>query len=243
MYGIENRTAIVTGASRGIGRGIALALAKDGVNVCVNYLSNHQQAKETVEQILSEGGNAIAVAADVSNQGAVKNLVTEAASKFGEIDILVNNAGIAHKDALENITEDDWNRVIDVNLKSAFLMTQECLPFMKRNRWGRIVFISSVAAQTGGVTGPLYCASKAGMIGLAHSYASLLFKEGITSNAVTPALIETEMVTKVLKVDASKIPLGRFGKVEEVADVVVLLAKNGYINGQTVNVNGGWYYS
>jgi 3-oxoacyl-[acyl-carrier protein] reductase len=114
---------------------------------------------------------------------------------------------------------------------------------MRNKQWGRIIFISSVAVQTGGVTGPLYCASKAGMIGLAHSYASLLYKEGITANAVMPALIETDMVTKVLKVDTSKIPLGRFGKTDEVASVVVLIAKNGYINGQTINVNGGWYYS
>lgn len=234
---------MITGASRGIGRKIALDLASQGIKICVNYLSNHTKAEQTVDEINAAGGRAIKLAADVSVSSAVEGLIRETKKAFGEIDILVNNAGIAHKDELSRITESDWDRVIDRNLKSSFLVTQECLPSMRKNGWGRIIFISSVAAQTGGVTGPLYCASKAGMIGLAHSYASLLVKEGITSNVVAPALIDTDMLRENVKADSSLIPVGRFGSVDEVSSVVVMLVINGYITGQTFNVNGGWYFS
>jgi 3-oxoacyl-[acyl-carrier protein] reductase len=236
MEGIEGRAAIVTGASRGIGREIAVQLAGEGARVCVGYVRNRDEAEETVRRVTAAGGTAFAVGADLSDPLSVKRLVSDAEASFGTVDILVNNAGVVHKDALERIAEADWDRVININLKSAFLLTQACLPGMRRNKWGRIIFISSVAAQTGGVTGPVYCASKAGMLGLMRSYAALLVKEGITANAVAPALID-------LTVDSSKIPLGRFGTVSEVAQVVVTLAKNGYVTGQTFNVNGGWYFS
>jgi 3-oxoacyl-[acyl-carrier protein] reductase len=133
--------------------------------------------------------------------------------------------------------------MIAVNLKSAFLLIQRVLPGLRARRWGRIINLSSVAAQTGGVTGPHYAASKAGLLGLTHSYARHLFKEGITVNAIAPALIETDMVTSGLKVNPEIIPVGRFGAPDEVAAVAVLLARNGYITGQTINVNGGWYMS
>jgi len=141
----------------------------------------------------------------------------------------------------EEITETDWDEHINVNLKSAFLVTQAVLPQMRTQRWGRIINISSVAAQVGGLVGPHYAASKAGMLGLTHSYASLLAKEGITANSICPALIDTEMVRANPRALPSLIPIGRFGTADEVASVVVMLAENAYITGQSINPNGGWY--
>ncbi len=144
---------------------------------------------------------------------------------------------------MEQITESDWDDLIDTNLKSCFLVTQAFLPAMRARKWGRIINLSSVAAQVGGVVGPHYAASKAGMLGLTHYYASYLAAEGITVNAIAPALIETDMVRANLKASPARIPVGRFGAVDEVSDVAVLLATNGYITGQTINVNGGWVMS
>jgi 3-oxoacyl-[acyl-carrier protein] reductase len=163
--------------------------------------------------------------------------------ELGPVDILINNAGMLWQKPLEEITEADFDAMIAINLKSAFLVTQRVLPAMREKKWGRIVNLSSVAAQTGGVTGPHYAASKAGMHGLTHSYARHLLKEGITVNTIAPALIETEMVTENLQVTPEVVPVGRFGVGEEVAQVIVMLAHNGYITGQTINVNGGWYMS
>ena len=162
---------------------------------------------------------------------------------LGEVSILVNNAGITRPKALDEITEGIWDEVLQNNLKSTFLVTQAVLPGMRARGWGRIINLSSIAAQLGGVVGPHYAASKAGIIGLTHSYAALLAKEGITVNVIAPALIETEMVTSNPNARPDLIPIGRFGTVEEVAEVVVMLAANGYITGQTINVNGGWYMS
>ncbi len=139
------------------------------------------------------------------------------------------------------VTEQDWDEVLAVNLKSMFLVTQAVLLGMRQRKWGRIINLSSVAAQLGGVIGPHYAASKAGAIGLTHSYAALLAQEGITANAIAPALIETEMITSNPKARPDIVPLGRYGTVEEVADVVVMLASNAYVTGQTISVNGGWY--
>jgi 3-oxoacyl-[acyl-carrier protein] reductase len=164
-------------------------------------------------------------------------------TELGPISILVNNAGIARPQPLGDITEQDWDEVVDTNLKSTFLVTQACLNTMRARRWGRIINIASVAAHLGGVVGPHYAASKAGMIGLAHYYALALVKDGITANTISPALIETEMVTSNPKARPDLIPVGRFGKPEEVAEIVVMLARNGYITGQTIHANGGWYMS
>ena len=161
--------------------------------------------------------------------------------ELGVVDILVNNAGVATRHPLDEMREEHWDEIIAINLKSAFLVTQAVLPGMRARRWGRIINISSGAAQIGGVVGPHYAASKAGILGLTHGYASLLIKEGITANAVAPSLIETEMTTHDLQVNPNIVPLGRFGTVEEVADVVVTLARNAYITGQTIFVNGGRY--
>ncbi len=170
-------------------------------------------------------------------------MVARIEAELGPVSILVNNAGISRPQPLDQITERDWDEILAVNLKSMFLVTQAVLPSMRKERWGRIINLSSVAAQLGGVIGPHYAASKAGCLGLTHSYAALLAKEGITVNAIAPALIETEMITSNPKARAEIIPVGRFGRVEETAEVAVMLARNGYITGQTINVNGGWYMS
>jgi 3-oxoacyl-[acyl-carrier protein] reductase len=243
MEELRDRVALVTGADRGIGKAIALALARAGVRVAVNYRKNAQEAESTAEAIRRAGGRCMVVQADVSVGDEVAGMKRKIGEGLGAVQVLVNNAGISRPQALPDITEADWNELLAVNLTSAFLVTQAFLPSMIEAGWGRIVNISSVAAQLGGVIGPHYAASKAGMIGLTHSYAHLLCKKGITVNAVTPALIETEMVTKNPNARADLIPVGRFGKTEEVADVVLMLAGNGYITGQTIGVNGGWYMS
>jgi len=240
---ISGKVALVTGASRGIGRAIAVALAEAGVDVAVNYLTQESAAQETCKQVQAHGRRAAAIRADVSQALEVARLARDVEERLGPVEILVNNAGITRPQPLTEITEQDWNELLDTNLKSMFLVTQQVLPGMRARRWGRIINLSSVAAQTGGVVGPHYAASKAGVLGLTHSYAALLAKEGITVNAIAPALIYTEMVAANPKARADLIPVGRFGTVEEVAEVAVMLARNGYITGQTINVNGGWYMS
>jgi len=237
------KVALVTGASRGIGQAVAFALAEAGADIAVNYRHREAQALETVRGIERLGRRAVPVRADVSLATEVADMVAVIEADLGQVDILVNNAGIVSAKPLPEISEADWDEMLAVNLKSAFLVIQRVLPGMRARRWGRIINLSSVAAQTGGVTGPHYAASKAGLLGLTHSYARQLVKEGITVNAIAPALIETEMVTGNLNVTPMMIPVGRFGTPDEVAAVVVLLARDGYITGQTINVNGGWYMS
>lgn len=241
MSHLENRVALVTGASRGIGKGIALALAKAGCNVVVNYHADFAAAQTVVASVRELNRTSIAVQADVSSPSEVERLFDQAEADFGEIHILVNNAGIAQTKPIADLSAEDWEHVLRVNLTSAFLVTQRALPNMRAGKWGRIINLSSVAAQTGGVIGPHYAASKAGLIGLTHSYASLLAKEGITVNAIAPALIETDMIAGNPNASIARIPIGRLGTVEEVADIAVMLAENGYLTGQTISPNGGWY--
>jgi 3-oxoacyl-[acyl-carrier protein] reductase len=240
---LEGRVALITGASRGIGHAAALALSEVGAKVAVNYYASEDCALDLVKQITGRGGVAIAAKADVSQAAEVSRLVETVSRELGRVDVLVNNAGINPSKPLDQLTEDDWNRVIAINLSSAFLVSQAVLPGMREQRWGRIIMLSSIAAQMGGVIGPHYAASKAGMIGLAHSYAALLAKEGITANAIAPALIETDMIRGNDRIKPELLPVGRFGQVSEVTDAIVLLATNGYISGQTLNINGGWYMS
>jgi 3-oxoacyl-[acyl-carrier protein] reductase len=240
---ISGKVALVTGASRGIGRAIAVALGQAGVDVAVNYLTQESAAQETCAHVRGCGRRAVAIRADVSQAVEVAQLVRTVEDRLGPVEILVNNSGITRPQPLHEITEKDWDELLDTNLKSMFLVTQQVLPGMRARHWGRIINLSSVAAQTGGVVGPHYAASKAGILGLTHSYAALLAKEGITVNALAPALIYTEMVAVNPQARAELIPVGRFGGVEEVAEVAVMLARNGYITGQTINVNGGWYFS
>ncbi|WP_422928875.1 3-oxoacyl-ACP reductase family protein [Singulisphaera sp. PoT] len=243
MDQLLGKVALVTGGSRGIGRAIALAMAAAGADIAINYLSRAAEADEVCDEIRKLGRRGLAVAADVSVGEQVTRLVASITETLGPVSVLVNNAGISRPQALDQISERDWDELIDVNLKSAFLVTQAVVPGMRAQGWGRIINLSSVAAQLGGVVGPHYAASKAGLIGMTHSYAALLAKEGITSNAIAPALIATEMVTNNPKARPEIIPVGRFGEADEVSDVAVLLANNGYITGQTINVNGGWYMS
>lgn len=243
MTDLTGETALVTGGSRGIGRAVALALARAGADVAVNYRSRRSEAEEACAQIAALGRRSLAVGADVSQTGEVSALIAAVRRNLGPVSILVNNAAITRPQPLQEITEKDWDEVLAVNLKSQFLVTQAVLPEMRSRKQGRIINLSSVAAQTGGVVGPHYAASKAGILGLTHSYAALLAKEGITVNAIAPALVYTEMIANNPKAQPSLIPVGRFGTIEEVASVAVMLAGNGYITGQTINVNGGWYMS
>jgi len=243
MDNLNGRVALVTGGSRGIGRSIALALAGAGARVAVNYRAEADAAGEVVRTITGAGGEAVALQADVADPAAASGLVQAAEAALGPIDIVVNNAGVIIKSPLDALTAAVWDDTLRINLSSAFHVTQAVLPGMRARRWGRIIMLSSVAAQTGGVVGPHYAASKAGLIGLTHSYASLLAKEGITANTISPALIDTDMVRTNPAATPALIPIGRFGAADEVASIAVLLASNGYITGQTFNVNGGWYMS
>src|ERR1051325_1084190 len=243
MDTLNGKTALVTGGNRGIGASISLALAKAGCDVAVNFRIHNDEAEEICTEIRALGRKATAVQADVSSAVQVRSMAERVRRELGVVHILINNAAMIRLQKIEDITEADWDEMIDVNLKSAFLVTQAFLPGMRKQQWGRIVNISSVAAQVGGLVGPHYAASKAGMLGLAHGYASALVKEGITVNSVCPALIDTEMVRSNPRANPTLIPVGRFGGVEEVASVVMMLVGNAYMTGQTVNVNGGWYMS
>lgn len=242
LIDLKDRVAIVTGAGRGIGREIAETLAAEGVRVVIADI-RQDLLDEAGAHWESKGWAGLMVACDVRDPSSCDAAVAAAEAKFGRVDILVNNAGIARPQPIAEIREQDWDEVITVNLKSCFLATQAVLPGMRIRQWGRIVNLSSVAAQVGGVVGPHYAASKAGMLGLTRYYASHLASEGITVNAIAPALIDTDMVSANPNATAARIPVGRLGHVDEVAQVAVMLAGNGYITGQTVNVNGGWFLS
>ncbi len=238
MAALKGRVALVTGGSRGIGRAIAISLAEAGAAVAVNYLSKAAEAQAVVEAIHGQGGRAVSVGADVSRAAAVKGMAAGIERELGPIDILINNAGVALNRSVDELTEDDFDRTIAVNLKSVFLCTQAVLPGMRKRRWGRIVNVSSGAARGAGGVGPHYNASKAGMEGMTRGYAARLVKDGITVNAVAPSLIQTDMVATVAS-SASRIPLGRFGTPEECAQVVMMLIGNEYMTGQTVALSGG----
>ena len=243
MNKLNGKVALVTGSSRGIGRAIAYALAAEGADVAINFLTRSAEARAAESEIRTLGRRCTSIQADVSTANGVERLVKGTEDMLGPIDILVNNAGIARPQPIEEITEQDWDQVIIANLKSCFLVTQAVLPGMRTRKWGRIVNLSSVAAQVGGIVGPHYAASKAGMLGMTRYYAQKLATEGITINAIAPALIETEMVKANLNARPDRIPVGRYGTPEEVAEVAVMLVKNAYMTGQTIHVNGGWFMS
>lgn len=243
MDNLTGKVALVTGASRGIGRAIALALAGAGANVAVNYLRRDSEAALVVSQIVRSGRLAVTVKADVSVSADVDRMVAKVEKELGPPVILVNNTGIGIARSIDEITEKDWNDTIAVNLTSVFLTIQAVLPGMRALKWGRIISVSSVAAQVGGVVGPHYAASKAGILGLTHYYAAHLAREGITVNAIAPGPVDTEMATGLPLLNPDLVPVGRFGTVEEIADAALMVVRNGYITGQTVNVNGGRYLS
>jgi 3-oxoacyl-[acyl-carrier protein] reductase len=241
MSALNGRVALVTGGSRGIGAAIALALAEAGAAVAVNYRTRGDEAAAVVEAIEGAGGRAAACGADVSNGRAVGKMIRATEESLGPVDILINNAGMAAARGLDDITEDDFDRDIAVNLKSAFLCIQAVLPGMRARRWGRIVNISSIGARIGSSSVSVaYGASKAGLEGLTRAYALRLAPEGVTVNAVAPGLVDTEMGRPLIEAGVgARIPVGRVGQGEEIAHAVTLLAGNGYITGQTIAVNGG----
>ncbi len=239
MDSLKDKIALVTGASRGIGRACAVALGQEGAVIAVNYRERENEAAESCRLIEAAGGRAFPVRADVSKAAEVAALLKKIAVDAGPVSVLVNNAGVSTKRSLDDATEADFDEAVTVNLKSAFLLTQAALPAMREAGWGRIVNISSNAAFTGGGTGPHYAASKAGMTGLTHAYAALLAGEGITVNAVAPGVIETEMIAN--RYSTPRAPVGRFGRAEEVAGAVVMFVRTSYITGQTLVISGGMY--
>ncbi len=245
MSQLKDRVALVTGGSRGIGAAIALALAEAGAKVAVNYREQSGQAAAVVKTIRERGGRAEAFAADVSLGTAVQSMVREVEERLGPVDILVNNAGMATMRGLDDITEEDFDRTIAVNLKSAFLCTQAVLPGMRARRWGRIVNMSSIGARVGaGSVSIAYGTSKAGLEGLTRAYAVRLAPEGVTVNAVAPGLIDTDMGKPLIEAGVpARIPVGRVGTGDEIAQAVMLLVGNGFITGQTIPVNGGALFS
>jgi len=243
MEKLASRIALVTGASRGIGKAIALALAAAGADLAVNYRQQAEAAQFVAAEIKKMGRRSITVQADVSESSKVEHLFAEVEKNLGAVNILVNNAGIASALSPSQITEADWHETMRVNLTSVFLVTQRALPNMRAKSWGRIINLSSVAAQYGGIVGPHYSASKAGILGLTRSYASALAKEGITVNAIAPALIETDMIANLRALTPDRLPMGHFGSVDEVALVAVMLAESSFITGQTINPNGGLYFT
>ncbi|HBK09044.1 MAG TPA: 3-oxoacyl-ACP reductase [Acetobacteraceae bacterium] len=240
---LKGRIALVTGGSRGIGAAIALALADAGADIAINYRERGSDAENVAASVRAMGRRAITVAADVSKGEAVAAMTAKVEAELGPIDILINNAGIALIRGIDDLTEADFDQTIAVNLKSAFLCTQAVLPHMRAQAWGRIVNISSGAARGAGGVGLHYNASKAGMEGLTRGYAARLVKQGITVNAVAPSLIETDMVKSGLASSPARIPLGRFGTSDEVAQVVMMLIGNGYMTGQTVALSGGMSFN
>jgi len=240
---LTDKTALVTGASRGIGKAIAIALAQAGTNVAVNYRERKKEAEETVAAIRKLGRKALAVQADVSQAKDVARLIKETETALGPIDILVNNAGHALARSLDELTEADFDHTIATNLKSAFLCSHAVYKGMQSRKWGRIINISSGAARGAGVVGAHYNASKAGMEGLTRGYAARLAKDNVLVNAVAPSLIATEMIAPHRTENMARIPVGRLGTGEEVAAVVVTVAQNPYMTGQTIGVNGGLHFN
>ncbi|BAB73593.1 3-oxoacyl-[acyl-carrier-protein] reductase [Anabaena sp. FACHB-709] len=240
---LRGQVAVVTGASRGIGRAIALELANYGATVVVNYASSSTAADEVVAEITGAGGEAVALKADVSQVEQVDNLINGAIDKFKRIDILVNNAGITRDTLLLRMKPEDWQAVIDLNLTGVFLCTRAVSKLMLKQRSGRIINITSVAGQMGNPGQANYSAAKAGVIGFTKTVAKELASRGITVNAVAPGFIATDM-TSNLKSEGilQYIPLGRYGQPEEIAGMVRFLAADpaaAYITGQVFNVDGG----
>ncbi|UMT76725.1 3-oxoacyl-[acyl-carrier-protein] reductase [Staphylococcus roterodami] len=241
------KSALVTGASRGIGRSIALQLAEEGYNVAVNYAGSKEKAEAVVEEIKAKGVDSFAIQANVADADEVKAMIKEVVSQFGSLDVLVNNAGITRDNLLMRMKEQEWDDVIDTNLKGVFNCIQKATPQMLRQRSGAIINLSSVVGAVGNPGQANYVATKAGVIGLTKSAARELASRGITVNAVAPGFIVSDMTDALsdeLKEQMlTQIPLARFGQDTDIANTVAFLAsdKAKYINGQTIHVNGGMY--
>jgi len=244
---LNGKVALVTGASRGIGREIALELARSGANVVVNYAGNEKLALEVVSEIQSLGRESFAIRADVANSDDVQNMINETISRFGALHILVNNAGITRDNLLMRLKEDDWDAVLDTNLKGAFLTIKAASRQMMKQRTGRIINITSVVGFSGNGGQTNYSAAKAGLVGLTKSTAKELASRNITVNCVAPGFITTDMTDQLsdeIKQELQKqIPLARLGEPKDIAKAVAFLASDdsSYITGQTIHVNGGMY--
>jgi len=243
------KVALVTGGSRGIGEAIAIALAKEGINVALTYKIHKEKAFSVVEKIESMDNKAICLRLDQKRRDNIREVIKEVHKKFGKINILINNAAIAQEKPFENITDKDWNTMLEVNLRGPFILCQELIPDMITQKWGRIINVCSIGGQWGGFKQVHYAAAKAGLINLTKSLARIYSGKGITSNAVSPGLVGTDMSAKELITTTGKeklknIPIGRIATPKEIAEVVVFLAseKASYITGQTINVNGGMYF-
>lgn len=247
MGKLDGKSAIVTGASRGIGKDIALYLAKEGARVAVNYSGSKEKAEEVVEEIKSFGGEAFAIQANVDQSEDVQNLISATLENFGSIDILINNAGITRDNLLMRMKEQEWDDVLNTNLKGVFLSTKAVTRQMMKQRKGRIINITSIVGVSGNPGQANYVAAKAGVIGLTKTTALELASRNITVNAVAPGFITTDM-TEALPEEVkaqmlSQIPLAKFGNTEDIAKAVAFLASDdaNYITGQTLHVNGGMY--
>lgn len=242
---LTGKVALVTGASRGIGRAVALELGRSGAQVVVNFRGQQQAADDVVAEIERNGGQAVAIQADISQGADVDRLVKAAIDAYGRIDILVNNAGIARDNLLLRMKDDEWDDVISTNLRGTFLLTKAVLRPMMKARWGRIITISSVIGLMGNAGQANYAAAKAGLIGFSKSVAREMASRNITANIIAPGFIETDITSNLsddIKTTAvNAIPAGRFGQPDDVAGAVVFLASDiaAYITGQTLAVDGG----
>jgi len=242
---LSNKVALVTGGSRGIGKAIALELSKYGANIAISYLNNEEKAKEVVKEIEKNGVKGMSIKADISKETDVQNMVKAIEAEMGSIDILVNNAGITKDNLLIRMGAEEWDDVINTNLKGTYICTKLVARGMMKKRYGKIINIASIVGVTGNIGQGNYSASKAGVIGFTKAIAKELASRGINVNAVAPGFIETDM-TELLKEDikdslVKSIPMRRIGKPEDVANIVVFLAseKADYITGQVINIDGG----
>ncbi len=246
MGTLKEAVAVVTGASRGLGRAISEELARGGAKVVVNYSRSKEPAEELVKSIEDEGGEAIAVRADVSDAEQAQSLIDQAIERFNRIDVLVNNAGINIDKTLKKLSVDDWDKVIQVDLNSAFYTVHAVLPHMTEAGGGKIINMSSFVGEAGNIGQANYAAAKAGLLGFTKTAAKELARSGITVNALCPGFIETDMVASIPEEAQKKllktVPLGRFGKPEEIARAARYLVEDGdYITGQALDINGGVY--
>jgi len=243
---LSEKVAVVTGASRGIGRAIALALAAQGAKV-VASARNAEALDDLVKEIKDQGGEAMAVVGDVAVDTDASSLIDQAVAAYGQVDILVNNAGITRDGLLLRMKNEDWDAVLDTNLKGAFLCIRAAAKVMSKQRSGRIINISSVVGEMGNAGQANYCASKAGLLGLTKSVARELARRNVTANAITPGFIVTDMTDgmtdKAREAMTEQIPLGRLGEANDIANAVIFLAsdQSSYVTGQVLGVNGGMY--